>query len=83
MDGAVQAEAFKKLYPEQYYSRFISQNTRPDGRSLGRARAATVGLGVVTTADSSALIKIGNTTVIAGIKLEVLSNAFAALYPKD
>lgn len=66
-----QAEAFKKLYPDQYYARFLSQNTRPDGRSLGQTRPASVALGVITSADSSALIKIGNTTVIAGVKLEV------------
>ncbi|KAK9813773.1 hypothetical protein WJX73_008734 [Symbiochloris irregularis] len=67
-----QAEAFKRLYPDQYYRRFLSQNTRPDGRSLTQTRPASVVLGVITSADSSALIKIGNTTVIAGVKLEVL-----------
>lgn len=66
-----QAEAFKKLYPDQYYKKFLSQNTRPDGRSLIQTRPASVSLGVITSADSSALIKVGNTTVIAGIKLEV------------
>lgn len=64
-------EAFKKLYPEQYYKRFIESGIRPDGRTFGRARPATIGLGAVSTADSSALVKIGSTTVLAGIKLEV------------
>lgn len=71
LEEVLQADAFKKLYPEQYYSRFISQNTRPDGRTLGRARIATVGLGVISTADSSALVRIGATSVIAAVKLEV------------
>ena len=64
-------EAFKKLYPEQYYKKFIESGIRPDGRTFGRGRPATIGLDAVSTADSSALIKIGSTTVLAGIKLEV------------
>lgn len=72
-------DAFKKLYPEQYYKRFIESGIRPDGRKFGRARPATIGLDAVSTADSSALVKIGSTTVLAGIKLEVsLCSAFPA-----
>lgn len=67
----LQADAFKRLYPEQYYDTFISQGIRTDGRVLTRARPVTIGLGAVTTADSSALVKIGSTTVMAGIRLEV------------
>ena len=36
-----------------------------------QARPASVTTDVVTTADSSALVKMGSTTVLAGIKLEV------------
>lgn len=79
LEEVLQADAFKKLYPEQYYSRFISQNTRPDGRTLGRARIATVGLGVISTADSSALVRIGATSVIAAVKLEVRSQQLLSL----
>jgi exosome complex component RRP43 len=67
----LQADAFKRLYPEQYYDTFISQGIRTDGRILTRARPVTIGLGAVTTADSSALVKIGSTTVMAGVRLEV------------
>lgn len=64
-------DAFKKLYPEQYYKRFLANGVRPDGRAFGRARPTTIGLEAVSTADASALVKIGSTTVLAGIKLEV------------
>jgi len=64
-------DAFKKLYPEEFYRNFIESGIRPDGRAFGRARPTTIGLGAVETADSSALVKVGSTTVLAGIKLEV------------
>ena len=67
----LQAEAFKQLYPEQYYAKFISSNLRPDGRALTVARATTIGINPIGTADSSALVKIGESTAMAGIKLGV------------
>lgn len=67
----LQAEAFKQLYPEQYYAKFIKSNLRPDGRSLSSARATSIGINPIATADSSALIKMGETTAMAGIKLGV------------
>lgn len=68
----LQAEAFQRLYPDQYLARFISQGVRPDGRPLALARATSIGLGVVHTADASALVKVGSTTVLAGAKCEVM-----------
>lgn len=64
-------DAFKKLYPEVYYKKFVASGVRPDGRTFGRARATTIGLDAVSSADASALVKIGSTTILAGIKLEV------------
>lgn len=64
-------DAFKKLYPEQYYKRFLASGVRPDGRNFGRARPTTIGIEAVSTADASALVKIGSTTILAGVKLEV------------
>ncbi|GIL45664.1 hypothetical protein Vafri_2868 [Volvox africanus] len=68
----VDAEAFKRLYPEQYYDRFLSEGLRPDGRPLGRARAVTIGAGAITSVDGSALVKVGRTTVLAGVRLEII-----------
>ena len=69
---SLQADAFKKLYPREFFSRFIEDGIRPDGRPIGRCRPSTIGLDVVSTADSSALVKIGSTTALAGVKLEVM-----------
>eukprot|EP00198_Chlamydomonas_reinhardtii_P001199 XP_001690534.1 predicted protein [Chlamydomonas reinhardtii] len=68
----VDAEAFKRLYPDQYYQRFLAEGVRPDGRPIGRARAVTIGAGTITTADGSALVKVGRTTVLAGVRLEIM-----------
>ncbi|DBA84869.1 hypothetical protein WJX77_007920 [Trebouxia sp. C0004] len=71
-NDALQADAFKKLYPQEFFSKFIEDGIRPDGRPVGRCRPTTIGLDVVSTADSSALVKIGSTTALAGVKLEVM-----------
>ena len=67
----LEAEAFEKLYPDAYYARFLSNNVRPDGRALAGVREASINLNVVGSADASALVKLGSTSVLAGIKLEV------------
>ena len=69
---SLQADAFKKLYPREFFSKFVDDGIRPDGRPVGRCRPTTIGLDVVSTADSSALVKIGSTTALAGVKLEVM-----------
>jgi len=68
----MEVEAFKRLYPLPFYERYLDSSVRPDGRPLGRARPTSVSLGAVSTADGSALVKIGNTTMLAGVKLEVM-----------
>ncbi|NWX15227.1 EXOS8 protein, partial [Aegotheles bennettii] len=61
---------FRTVEPLEYYRRFLKENCRPDGRELGEFRATTCFLvsGSITTADGSALVKLGNTTVICGVK---------------
>lgn len=71
MAEGMEGEAFARLYPREYYSKFIAQDLRPDGRLLLQERALSITLGVVGTADSSALVRIGKTSALAGIKLEV------------
>ncbi|KAK1576520.1 hypothetical protein Q3G72_014640 [Acer saccharum] len=53
----------------------ISQNIsiRPDARPLRKARDTTIALGAVASADGSALAKIGSTTMLAAIKMEVMT----------
>ncbi|KAF5916398.1 hypothetical protein HPG69_017633, partial [Diceros bicornis minor] len=61
---------FRTVEPLEYYRRFLKENCRPDGRELGEFRTTTVNIGSISTADGSALVKLGNTTVICGIKAE-------------
>ncbi|KAG0600530.1 hypothetical protein M758_11G041500 [Ceratodon purpureus] len=70
--AAMEVEAFKRLYPLQFYERYLDQSVRPDGRPLNRARPTSVNLGAIPTAEGSALVKIGHTTMLAGVKLEVV-----------
>ncbi|GMH32308.1 hypothetical protein BSKO_00142 [Bryopsis sp. KO-2023] len=77
---SVEAEAFKVLYPEQYFARFFEKQSRPDSRSLTRARATTIGFDAVSSADSSALVKIGSTTALA---TAVISPCNPTLYKAD
>lgn len=69
----LQAEAFKRVYPEQYFAKFFDQGIRPDGRSFRVGRPVSIVLGVITTANASALVKIGSSTALAGIKCEITS----------
>uniref|UniRef100_A0A3Q2WSD1 Ribosomal RNA-processing protein 43 n=1 Tax=Haplochromis burtoni TaxID=8153 RepID=A0A3Q2WSD1_HAPBU len=47
------------------------ENCRPDGRELTEFRTTTLNIGSISTADGSALVKLGNTTIICGIKAEL------------
>ncbi|CAM6087804.1 unnamed protein product [Calypogeia fissa] len=67
----MEADAFRRLFPTQYIERYLDASVRPDGRPLGRARPTEISLGQVPTTDGSALVKLGNTTMLAGVKLEV------------
>eukprot|EP00249_Psilotum_nudum_P014484 c24848_g1_i2 orf=38-1024(+) len=71
----MEIEAFRRLYPLQFIERFLAENIRPDARRLDRARPTSLSLGTVPTADGSALVKIGNTTMLAGVKVEVMTPA--------
>ncbi|KAL7422627.1 hypothetical protein Q5752_001918 [Cryptotrichosporon argae] len=70
-DAAAAAAVFRRLHPDQYLSRFLARGYRPDGRKLAASRAASVNAGSIATADGSALVRLGDTTVVCGIKAEV------------
>ncbi|XP_023661056.2 exosome complex component RRP43 isoform X2 [Paramormyrops kingsleyae] len=65
------APGFKTAEPLEYHRSFLKENCRPDGRELGEFRTTTLNIGSISTANGSALVKIGNTTVICGIKGEL------------
>uniref|UniRef100_A0A8C5R6Y7 Ribosomal RNA-processing protein 43 n=1 Tax=Leptobrachium leishanense TaxID=445787 RepID=A0A8C5R6Y7_9ANUR len=64
------AAGFKTVEPLEYYRKFLKESCRPDGRELTQFRTTTINIGSITTADGSALAKLGNCTVICGIKAE-------------
>ena len=67
----LEQDAFRKLYPEEHFDRFVQEGLRPDHRILAQFREVSISCDIVSTAASSASVKLGNTHVIAGIKLEV------------
>lgn len=72
------AAGFKTAEPLEYHRRFLKENCRPDGRELGEFRTTTLNIGSISTADGSALVKVGNTTIICGIKAELASPSVEA-----
>ncbi|KAM4133924.1 hypothetical protein ACJW30_01G368600 [Castanea mollissima] len=73
LSSEVDVEAFRRLFPLRFYERHLIESIRPDGRPLGRARDTTIALGAVASAEGSALAKIGSTTMLAAIKMEVMT----------
>eukprot|EP01116_Phalansterium_solitarium_P016804 TRINITY_DN3983_c0_g1_i2.p1 TRINITY_DN3983_c0_g1~~TRINITY_DN3983_c0_g1_i2.p1 ORF type:complete len:321 (-),score=23.88 TRINITY_DN3983_c0_g1_i2:12-905(-) len=64
-------ESFRKIYPSEFYRKFLVHNVRPDGRSLSSVRQTTVSCGSISTADGSSFVKLGQTAMVAGVKAEV------------
>uniref|UniRef100_A0A0A0KZP2 Ribosomal RNA-processing protein 43 n=1 Tax=Cucumis sativus TaxID=3659 RepID=A0A0A0KZP2_CUCSA len=73
LSSQMEVDAFRRLFPIQFYERHLTESIRPDGRSLGKARDTTIALGPVSSANGSALAKIGSTTMLAAIKMEVMT----------
>lgn len=44
-EGERRMEAFRKIYPSEFYKKFLVQNVRPDGRALQKVRRTTVSVG--------------------------------------
>ncbi|KAJ6870595.1 exosome complex component RRP43-like [Populus alba x Populus x berolinensis] len=72
LSSEMEVDAFRHLFPLRYFERHLSESIRPDARPLGRARDTTLALGAVASAHGSALAKIGSTTMLAAIKMEVM-----------
>jgi exosome complex component RRP43 len=67
----METATFAKIHPKEFYRKFLEQDVRPDGRGLSSARPTVLACGPIPSADGSALAKVGNTTVICGLKLEI------------
>lgn len=62
---------YRIIHPVKYYRDYINNDIRPDGRGLDQFRPAIINVSSIGTADGSAIVKIGNTTVVCGIKAEL------------
>lgn len=59
---------YRTLHPAKYYRDYLSHGIRPDGRGFDKFRPIILNLGSIDTADGSAIAKVGQTTVVCGIK---------------
>ncbi|XP_050735267.1 exosome complex component RRP43-like [Eriocheir sinensis] len=64
-------QVWRTFEPDSYYKTFLEHNKRPDGRGLAKFRAINIKVGTITTAEGSATVRLGHTTVMCGIKAEI------------
>ena len=64
---------FRTLQPEEFYREHLEARERPDGRGLLERRPVTISRGHLGTADGSAVVKCGQTSVVCGIRAELTS----------
>ncbi|XP_028102836.1 exosome complex component RRP43-like [Camellia sinensis] len=69
----MEVDAFRHLFPLCFHECHLLESIHPDARKLGKARDTTLALGAVVYADGQALAKIGCTTMLAAIKMEVMT----------
>ncbi|KAI0371452.1 ribosomal protein S5 domain 2-like protein [Pilatotrama ljubarskyi] len=68
---ALKALTFQRLHPKTYLERFVAEDIRPDGRDFDEWRDVSLNVGSISTADGSALVRLGSTTVVCGVKAEI------------
>ncbi|KAJ3216570.1 Exosome complex component RRP43 [Dinochytrium kinnereticum] len=64
-------DTFQKVHPVEFHRRFLSQGIRTDGRSLHQFRSIRINSGSIGSAVGSAMVRLGETTCLCGIKAEV------------
>lgn len=73
------AEEFRVLRPLEYHSHLITKGQRADGRQLAKFRDVKLEIDAIRSANSSALVKIGNTSLVCGCTAEILKiNSFSS-----
>ena len=55
------ALAYAKLHPKAFHHKYFQKGVRPDMRQLLQFRDVSVSTGSIQTADSSALVRLGDT----------------------
>ncbi|KAJ1824307.1 hypothetical protein GGH91_000010 [Coemansia sp. RSA 2671] len=64
-------QTFERIHPVEFQRRFLSHSTRHSGREFMQFRPLQIIKGAISTAQGSATVRLGNTTVVCGIKAEV------------
>ncbi|WFD05504.1 hypothetical protein MVES1_000834 [Malassezia vespertilionis] len=68
----VQTSIFKKLYPQEYLRRHLDNHVRDDGRAFTEPRNVSVATGILSQANGSAVVRLGNATMVtAAVHAEV------------
>ncbi|XP_014483494.1 PREDICTED: exosome complex component RRP43-like [Dinoponera quadriceps] len=62
---------YKMIHPVKYLQDHSVQDIRPDGRKFLSFRPISINISSIVQADGSAIFKLGNTTVVCGIKAEL------------
>ncbi|CEL63878.1 exosome complex component RRP43 [Rhizoctonia solani AG-1 IB] len=67
----LEASTFQRLHPRTYFERFIAEGYRPDGRKADTWRDVRVNVGSISTANGSSLVRLGDSTIVCGVKAEI------------
>ncbi|CAE6486220.1 unnamed protein product [Rhizoctonia solani] len=67
----LEASTFQRLHPRTYFERFIAEGYRPDGRKADTWRDVRINVGSISTANGSSLVRIGDSTIVCGVKAEI------------
>ncbi|GAB1519547.1 hypothetical protein RhiTH_002615 [Rhizoctonia solani] len=67
----LEASTFQRLHPRTYFERFIAEGFRPDGRKVDAWRDVRINVGSISTANGSSLVRIGDSTIVCGVKAEI------------
>ncbi|XP_054163354.1 exosome complex component RRP43-like [Oppia nitens] len=68
----IMSEEVKLLQPLQYINEFLKNGVRTDGRKVDDFRPMLLNCDTVGTANGSAMVKFGSSTVICGITTELI-----------
>lgn len=66
--SALDAQVYQRVHPREFLKRFLLQDVRPDGRAPMTARRSSITTGSIATAVGSAMLKMGRTTAVAGVR---------------
>ncbi len=66
-------ELFREIYPTAFHVKFLERGLRADGRDPSEVRPLAASSGSLSTALGSSFVRLGRTTVMVGIKGELVS----------